>query len=201
MQEPMYSAAVTPILKRALHTPQQSTASWPKIDSESTRTSSKNVQIVRINDIKHPAHDQRGLFAARHLPPDTFIIAYLGLIHTNADTDTDPHSNYDLSLDRELGLSIDATAAGNEARFINDYRGIADRANAEFRDCWVQMAAVGAERARWERRIGVFVLGAGRAGKRAAGIGVGQEVLVNYGRSFWSKRRQAMEDEGRVQEG
>lgn len=106
--------------------------------------------------------------------------------------------------------------AGNEARFMNDYRGIASGPNAEFRECWVQMhgeseaAAVagresvaseednGKERAtksrerarqRWERRMGVFVLGAGKAGKRKEGIKKGEEVLVNYGRTFWRERK------------
>ncbi|CAG8981339.1 hypothetical protein HYALB_00005140, partial [Hymenoscyphus albidus] len=50
----------------------------------------------------------------------------------------DPHanSNYDLSLDREWGIGIDAKKCGTEARFINDYRGVAAAPNAEFREIW-----------------------------------------------------------------
>jgi len=81
--------------------------------------------------------------------------------------------------------------------------------NAEFRDCWVQVeAAVISEakempsesggprqrhatprRPRWERRLGVFVLGPGKSGKRKKGIQSGEEILVSYGRSFWSERK------------
>ena len=86
-----------------------------------------------------------------------------------------------LGLDREIGLSVDSARAGNEARCANDYRGIAERANAEWRDCYVQVPST--KRAggkRWERRVGIFVLSAGKAGKRTAGIKAGEEILVNY---------------------
>ena len=99
-------------------------------------------------------------------------------------SEIDSSSNYDLCLDRESGLSIDAAIMGNEARFINDYRGISDAGpNAEFRDCLVLTAP-----ATCERRIGVFVLRAGKAGKKAKGIAKGEEILVSYGKGFWSNR-------------
>lgn len=119
-----------------------------------------NVSITTIKEPStHPAMGQRGLFAATHLPPDTFIILYLGQVHTNSLSDTNPHSDYDLSLDRELGLSADADKCGNESRCANDYRGIAERPNAEFRDCFVQVPSdKRAEGVKWERRVGIFVL-------------------------------------------
>lgn len=96
-------------------------------------------------------------------------------------------SNYDLSLDRELDLSVDATKHGNEARFINDYRGVrTEGPNAEFRDCVLQIG-----HGTWERRIGVFVLSKGKndKGPRAQGIKKGDEILVSYGKGFWDARR------------
>lgn len=84
-------------------------------------------------------------------------------------------------LDREIGLSVDAAKSGNESRCANDYRGVAERPNAEFRDCFIQVPSV--KRAgglRWERRVGIFVLSAGKAGKRKAGIQAGEEILVSY---------------------
>ena len=102
----------------------------------------------------------------------------------------DPSSDYDLSLDRELQIGVDATSMGNEARFINDYRGIRDGANAEFRDC---MADIGS--GLLEKRIGVFVLSPGKkGGKRAKGIGKNEEIAVSYGKGFWSHRK--VENEG-----
>lgn len=94
-------------------------------------------------------------------------------LERNADTST--------CLDREIGLSVDAAHAGNESRCANDYRGVAERPNAEFRDCFIQVPSVKrADGTRWERRVGIFVLSAGKAGKRKAGIKAGEEILVSY---------------------
>lgn len=141
------------------------------------------VSIIPIHEPSHPAHGQFGLFAAKHLPPDTFIIWYLGLVHSAEETD--PTSDYDLSLDRELGVGIDASKMGNEARMINDYRGVREQGpNAEFRDCWVDVG-----KGRMEKRIAVYVLNAGKSGKRTKGIAKGGEILVSYGKGFWNERR------------
>lgn len=108
----------------------------------------------------------------------------MGHLHTNDPEDTDPSSSYDITLDRELGLSIDASKAGNEARFINDYRGVKDKPNAEFKDMWVRVGEK-----KWERWIGVFVLNVGKAGLRKAGIRGGEEIVVSYGKGFWEDRK------------
>lgn len=101
---------------------------------------------------------------------------------TSSDA-ADPHaaSDYDLSLDRELQLAIDAQRKGNEARFINDYRGVADRPNAEFKEVW--------DPRRRERGMAVWVLGEGRSGKGRGGVKKGDEILVSYGRGFWGARK------------
>ncbi|RMZ74907.1 hypothetical protein DV737_g5622, partial [Chaetothyriales sp. CBS 132003] len=158
-------------------------------------------------DILSTPYGQCGLFTTRGHAPDSFICLYLGLVHDTtaaaaAGSDKESsslsqhaHSDYDLSLDRELGLAIDAAAMGNEARFINDYRGVADRPNAEFRDVIIVHGKGGKK----ERGVGVFVKAAKKDGKRRQGqkvkreddIGIrkGEEILVSYGRGFWSARR------------
>lgn len=145
------------------------------------------VQIQIITNVSHPAYTQRGLFASRVLAPGSFILFYLGLVHNGTSPDNDPHSSYDLSMDRDVDLAIDATHMGNEARFVNDYRGVPGREdkgpNCEFRDCWIKTAKLGG----WERRVGVYLLPAGRAGKRKDGVGKGEEVLVSYGKGFWCR--------------
>lgn len=76
---------------------------------------------------------------------------------------------------------------GNEARFINDYRGVADKANAEFKEMW--------DERRRERAMGVWVLAEGKNGKgKARGVRKGEEILVSYGRGFWGARKGAEED-------
>lgn len=145
-----------------------------------------NVRITPVSDAAHPAHGQHALVAHQHLSPGAFILPYMGYVHDN--TDVDEHSDYDLSLDREREISVDATEMGNEARFINDYRGISTAPNAEFRDIYMDIGG-----GTVEKRVGVFVLSAGKSGKRAKGIGKGQEILVSYGKGFWAGRQATME--------
>lgn len=148
-----------------------------------TRGPYTNVKITRISTASHPAQGQYGLHATQHLPPDCFILPYLGFVHDQ--TETDETSDYDLSLDRDLDLGIDASKMGNEARFINDYRGISTGPNAEFRDILVDVGF-----GIVEKRMGIFVLSAGKSGKRARGIGKNEEILVSYGKGFWTERKQ-----------
>jgi hypothetical protein len=147
-----------------------------------------NVKITKITTPSHPANGQYGLFANQALLPDSFVLSYLGYVHDT--TDTNEASDYDLSLDREFGIGVDALSMGNEARFINDYRGIADAPNAEFRDIYVDLG-----NGKVEKRMGVFVLSAGKSGKRAKGIPKGQEILVSYGKGFWTERNKTQNEE------
>ncbi|KAH7119136.1 hypothetical protein B0J11DRAFT_86334 [Dendryphion nanum] len=145
-----------------------------------------HVRITPITDKAHPAYSQFGLFASSPLAAGSFILEYLGFIHDN--TDLDEASDYDLSLEREFSIGVDAASMGNEARFINDYRGVSDGPNAEFRDIFVDLG-----NGKVEKRMGVFVLGAGKSGKRSKGITKGTEIVVSYGRGFWSERKSSVE--------
>jgi hypothetical protein len=147
-----------------------------------TRGPYTNVKITRISNASHPAQGQYGLYATEHLPPDSFILPYLGFVHDQMESDET--SDYDLSLDRDLAIGVDASKMGNEARFINDYRGISTGPNAEFRDILVDVGF-----GIVEKRMGVFVLSAGKSGKRARGIGKHEEILVSYGKGFWTERK------------
>lgn len=202
LREQSYSANVTSDMRAGLSRTNNETDTWAKIPPASLKAPNPLVAINVVSDLTHPAHNQRGLFAAQDLDPDSLIAIYTGHVHTNALSDTDPHSDYDLAYDKDLGLSIDGAKAGNESRFANDYRGIAERANAEFRDCFVQVQSekrVGGTK--WERRVGIFVLSAGKAGKRRKGIRAGEEVLINYGKSFWEARKRVAEFRGDLEMG
>lgn len=166
--------------------------------AEQTPSPSPLVKITHIEDSDHPAYGQCGLFATRHLKPGSFILLYSGTIHGDRSgdyleaTSASPQvsstgaglSDYDLWLDREAGLAIDAATCGNEARFINDYRGVSARPNAEFREVWSQKTR--------QRSMAIFVLPAGNGrGKMSSGkkgISKGQEILVSYGKGFWTHR-------------
>ena len=88
--------------------------------------------------------------------------------------------NYLFSLNDNL--NVDASLRGNEARFINDYHGIAERPNAVFEEYFVKC------KKGWEARMGVWV-----DPKWKEGVGKGDEILVSYGRGFWRARRAMME--------
>ncbi|KAH6617040.1 hypothetical protein F5144DRAFT_540852 [Chaetomium tenue] len=207
LSAPSYSPHLTPAHLRALRTrPADPSDPLPEIPRDLKPGPCPSVRITPITDPTHPAHGQAGLFATRDLAPGALILPYLGEVHVGtAPFGRPPHNNssgggsgddydyagsdYDLWLDREGDLAVDAARAGNEARFVNDYRGVPGRggrkANAEFRVVW--------DVRRGERCMAVFVL---RAGKRATGrarvVGVarGEEVLVSYGRGFWQGRRE-----------
>ncbi|KAF3921907.1 hypothetical protein ABW20_dc0101129 [Dactylellina cionopaga] len=142
---------------------------------------SENVAIKKITDPSHPAVGEYGLFATKNLSPGTHILDYLGQYHETTSEDTDEASNYDLVLTRDVGgtgrgVAIDARFAGNEARMINDYRGISAKPNAEFKE---REAGI----------MGVYVV-VNNGIKGFKGVKKGEEVLVSYGRSFWNERRE-----------
>lgn len=204
LRRPTHSPNIPPDLLSTLNKPTKATSSFHKLGIADIPTPNPSVQISQVVPATHPAYPDSGLYATKHLPPSSLIIPYIGHIHLNTPEDTDPSSSYDISLDREIGagISIDAASAGNEARFVNDYRGVAERPNAEFKDLWVRVGEK-----QWERWLGVFVLGAGKAGLRKAGIRRGEEILVSYGKGFWVERRRGgesvmgNENEGRDAEG
>ncbi|OHE93445.1 SET domain-containing protein [Colletotrichum orchidophilum] len=163
------------------HAITQKPADVPDIPAQATVLPSPSVKITPITDPGHPAKGQYGLFAARHLKPGTFILPYLGTVHPEVQEAGMEKSDYDLWLDRGAEVAVDADKGGNEARFINDYRGVRERPNAEFREVWCQ---------RWNQKcMAVWVLPEGKNGRGKGGIGKAEEVLVSYGKGFWGCRK------------
>lgn len=154
------------------------------------------VRIKQITDSKHPACGQNGLFVVRAVKPRTKVIDYVGVIHSRTPPREqagegwiDPHeqSDYDLSLIRCMStpdpgttdhvpalvdIGIDADKFGNAARMINDYRGIAGKPNVEFRQTWDEATG-------WAK-MEVWAL--------SEGLKKGDEVLISYGKGFWTAR-------------
>ncbi|KAF9036502.1 SET domain protein [Hymenopellis radicata] len=131
--------------------------------------SGSQVIIRVITDPAHPAFGQFGLFSAKKIAAKTHIIDYIGEIHVEER----PDSNYDLSLHRfqdGMSVGIDASKMGNEARFINDFRGVKQKPNAIFVD---------GRDINGELRMSIW---SNSTLKR------GEEILVSYGRSWWRER-------------
>jgi hypothetical protein len=182
-----FPEGVSALLRRSStgKSPNSAAASPPKSGLRPTRT-----VIRRIESPSHPAFGQRGLFAAKRIPSNTFIIQYVGELHV----DERPTSNYDLSLiklptssllragqngDNDpldvgfISVGIDAAKMGNEARFVNDYRGTGEeRPNAFFQD--VQGGDGTLHITIW-------------TGNRP--IAKGKEILVSYGKGWWAARK------------
>lgn len=216
LTRPAYSPALTSAQLRALRT-RPAPADCPdlrEVPASLPPGPCASVRITPISDPAHPACGQAGLFAARALPAAALVLPYLGVVHpgraaSRGDEDEHAASDYDLWLDRggggddDGGVAVDASARGNEARFVNDYRGVpgARRPNAEFAEVWDARTG--------ERGMAVFVLPAGKrrerergkggggggSGKRGQGGGIakGEEILVSYGKGFWGKRREEEE--------
>lgn len=92
--------------------------------------------------------------------------------------DDRPNSDYDLSLHRSqdgIHVGIDASVMGNEARFINDYRGVRSKPNAVFSDVKTDSGAM---------RMSIWSSG--------EEIKKGEEILVSYGKAWWRARSQPM---------
>lgn len=183
LPDQIYSAAVTEDMHASLSRRQDD---LEKVAASRLPSPYTWLSIDCIKTAAHPAFRQQGLFAMQDLGPSTLICLYLGYVHTDMKNDTDPCSDYDVVFDRDLKLSIDARKCGNEARMVNDYRGIAASPNAEFRDCLVSVpCSKRASGVKWERRLGIFVL---PAGTKSTGIRAGEEILISYGKGYWDSR-------------
>ncbi|KAI0336109.1 SET domain protein [Cubamyces sp. BRFM 1775] len=139
--------------------------------SSSSHPQKSMVLIQRISGASHPANGQHGLFATKKIPPRTLILDYIGEVHC----DERPESDYDLSLHRtpdHISVGVDAHSAGNEARFVNDYRGVKSRPNVIFQERRTD---------RGELRMSVW--------SGSEPIKKGDELLVSYGKSWWRARQ------------
>lgn len=182
---PIYHASVDKEVRHFLQ-------SGPTRAEETDNTPCK-VFIRKIADSAHPAHGQCGLFAGKRIPPSTFILDYIGKMLLRGDAPSHrastgevhcedrPESDYDLSLHRfpdGLSVGIDASRVGNEARFTNDYRGVQEKPNAFFTDYRTQSG---------ELRMCI---------KSRGEIKRGEEILISYGKSWWSNRKDEMGEGG-----
>ena len=125
--------------------------------------------LGHLTDIFFRLHPYIGLFASTKITPNSYVVSYHGEIHSDERVDSD----YDLALDRvgETSLGVDAAQRGNEARFVNDFRGVKPKPNAVFRlgrdnRGWLEMSV-------WSGSLT---------------IKKGEEILVSYGKGWWKAR-------------
>ncbi|OSD05937.1 hypothetical protein PYCCODRAFT_1059422 [Trametes coccinea BRFM310] len=164
--EPQYHASVPKHIREILRPRSQSTHHQTTLQAPK-----HSITIQHISDPSHPAHGQYGLFATKKIPPRTLILDYIGEVHC----DDRPTSDYDLSLYRSpdnISVGVDAQSVGNEARFINDYRGVKAKPNVVFQERRTDHG---------ELRMSIW------SGSEV--IRKGDELLLSYGKSWWRARR------------
>ncbi|KPM42891.1 Nucleoporin [Neonectria ditissima] len=210
LRTPLHDKSLTPSHLQKLQTKptpnSEGSGDMTIIPTSAITTPSALVRIQTIATTSHPAKGQCGLFATQNLAAGSFIMPYLGRVHSGAASAAD--SDYDLWLDRGADAAVDAASEGNEGRYVNDFRGVRERANAEFRTVWCERFG--------ELCVGVWVVGGGgkkkgkqrqqkKSGKarikekikgkgaRMEGIKKGEEICVSYGKGFWDERRTELE--------
>ena len=96
---------------------------WPPGAERARSQRMRGVAIARVPRC-HPSHPGAGLYATRRWEACEVLGEYTGRV-----AGPEREGAYVLALEPDVppadSLSVDAEAAGNEARFINDYRGIA----------------------------------------------------------------------------
>lgn len=126
------------------------------------------VIITKISDSTHPVCGHFGLYTAVDIPANSAIGFYMGKVITH--NPKDPAYLYYIGTINDVTYYIDAKNYGNEIRFVNDYRKIAQGPNVKFNKIISS-----------NRPFNVQVqLSALRDIKQ------GEELLVDYGSCYWS---------------
>ncbi|GAA5816995.1 hypothetical protein MFLAVUS_010530 [Mucor flavus] len=129
----------------------------------------RNIKIRKLTDKNHPCCGAYGLFAAQTLQPRQLIIDYLGVVEYKDGYEATSDYVFNFGTD----LSVDAGRCGNEARFCNDFRGCGPEPNVCFMNYMDEKTK--------HIKVGLFVKGNRKIKK-------GDELLISYGKAFWSNR-------------
>uniref|UniRef100_A0A6T1X7G2 SET domain-containing protein n=1 Tax=Eutreptiella gymnastica TaxID=73025 RepID=A0A6T1X7G2_9EUGL len=150
---------------------------WGSVDAEGLQPIAERVNKVLqtryprvdlrlILDPDHPVYQGFSAFALQDIGPNEMIMSYTGVIYADRRKmqyeHRDDRARY---IVRAKDYLVDATPGGNEGRFVNDFRGVADEANAEFLSdgrCRFSLNV-------WSNRP----------------IKKGTEILVDYGATYW----------------
>ena len=124
---------------------------WPQVPCH-------DVVVKLITSADHPCCGAYGLFARRDLLPTGDLLAYGGATRAACDSES-------LFLaDCGGGCDVDAELCGNEARYLNDYFGIAPQANAVLESREAHLTG--------SRYV---------VGRLIAPVRAGEELLLDYG--------------------
>ena len=145
-----------------------------RVGDEGSVRRPKRLKIVKIKNKKHPCYGEYGLYMGEDVEKGVALLDYAGKVNVVVGEETDTSkSSYLLNIftDEEQGVyvDIDASRAGNESRFINDFHGTGLTANSQF---WPYFDPVTGE-----KRMAI---------KTIKPIAAGAEILVDYGGRFFA---------------
>jgi SET domain-containing protein len=121
------------------------------------------VAIHVVTDQNHPCVGQKGLYAAAALVKGQPVIRYVGVVKRRVAGETGNDYLFGMA---GLEVDIDAQLAGNESRYVNDFRGVGDAKNVQL----AERQAVGGEMEVWFEAL--------------RDIAAGEELLTSYGDNF-----------------
>jgi len=146
-------------------------------DSMCMHIPTRRVRIWEVDDEKHVCFGSRALKATEFIKAGEVIGQYTGFVTTASESDGDVRGTYTVELPgREV---IDGFVHGNEIRYMNDYRGIAEEKNAEFAGecCMCRMG---------DGCVTMLV-------KAVKDIEPDEEILTDYGAGYWALLYQGAE--------
>tara|TARA_Y100000813_G_scaffold194440_1_gene174818 strand:- start:264 stop:743 length:480 start_codon:yes stop_codon:yes gene_type:complete len=123
----------------------------------------KNVKIKIIDDEKHILKGEYGLFAENKLEKYQVLGEYTGIISSNGGRYVAGFNG----LEKTNYFGIDALKAGNELRFINDYRNIKNDANVILKNTYI------------DKRPKILVV-------VKEDIEPDEEILLDYGNDYYN---------------
>jgi len=146
-----------------------------RISDESSVRRRKRLKIIKIKNKKHPCYGEEGLFAGEDIEVGTPLLDYAGKVSVVVGEESDTNrSSYLLNIftdeEQAVYVDIDASRAGNESRFINDFHGTGQQPNSQFWPYYDETTG--------EKRMAI---------KTIKPISCGQEILVDYGGRFFER--------------
>ena len=146
-----------------------------RVGDEGSVRRPKRLKIVKIKNKKHPCYGEYGLYMGEDVEKGVALLDYAGKVNVVVGEETDTSkSSYLLNIftDEEQGVyvDIDASRAGNESRFINDFHGTGQQPNSQFWPYYDETTG--------EKRMAI---------KTIKPIISGQEILVDYGGRYFER--------------
>ncbi|KAL6079973.1 Glucose transport transcription regulator RGT1 [Balamuthia mandrillaris] len=151
------------------------------------------LEIRKLADKQHPCNGQHGCFALLPYREGEVVCIYAGAVVNMDVGEYESYYNVDYSTqsapERTSRMRVDASWIGNEARFINDYRGVPTSSssvsspNVKLEKVWLGIAQPQHYRKHLEEEEKDHLVVVVQC---IRDIAVGEELLLDYGMRYWA---------------